>query len=101
MAKPNTKCRVCGKEYFCCADHQKLGGWKTMACCEEHYKEYMRRILESRKPIVVEKSVEVIEDVNTKGLVETSKKRAVKMKPQLHVFDEVEKEVTEENSSEE
>jgi len=48
MNKPNTKCRVCGKEYFCCADSQSIGGWKSMACSQECFKEYMRRIEESR-----------------------------------------------------
>ena len=88
MAKPNTKCRVCGKEYFCCADHQRLGGWKTMACSEEHYKEYMRRVAESRKPTV-------------KEALETPKKRQTKIKPEFHVLEEVKIENSEENSSEE
>lgn len=48
--KPNTKCRICGKEYFCCADSKNIGSWRTMACCPEHYAEYMKRIEESRKP---------------------------------------------------
>lgn len=48
MNKPNTKCRVCGKEYFCCADSRRIGGWKSMACSQECFKEYMRRIEESR-----------------------------------------------------
>lgn len=48
--KPNMTCRVCGKEYFCCADSKKIGSWRTMACSEEHYQEYMKRIENSRKP---------------------------------------------------
>lgn len=48
--KPNMICRVCGKEYFCCADSKKIGSWRTMACSEEHYQEYMNRIENSRKP---------------------------------------------------
>lgn len=46
--KPNTKCRICGKEYYCCADSRKIGSWRTMACCMEHYREYMKQIEESR-----------------------------------------------------
>ena len=46
--KPNTKCRVCGKEYYCCASNKKLGGWRAMACCEEHFHEYIMKIRESR-----------------------------------------------------
>jgi len=48
--KPNMTCRVCGKEYFCCSDSKQIGSWRTMACSPEHYKEYMRRIEESRNP---------------------------------------------------
>lgn len=62
MNKPNTKCRVCGKEYFCCSDSKEIGSWRTMACSQECYKEYMRRIEESRKPknkeIKIDKKVE-------------------------------------------
>ena len=49
MNKPNMTCRVCGKEYFCCSDSRQIGGWRAMACSEECYKEYMRRIADSRK----------------------------------------------------
>lgn len=56
------KCRVCGKEYFCCTDSRKYGAWKSMACSPECYKEYMRRIEESRKP----KEEKVIETKSTK-----------------------------------
>lgn len=52
MTIPNTKCRVCGKEYFCCSDSRQIGSWRTMACSIECYKEYMRRIEDSRKHIV-------------------------------------------------
>lgn len=52
MAMPNTKCRVCGKEYFCCSDSRQIGSWRTMACSIECYKEYMRRIEDSRKHVV-------------------------------------------------
>ena len=51
MGKPNTKCRVCGKEYFCCADSKKINSWRTMACSIECYKEYMDRIEKSRKSV--------------------------------------------------
>ena len=52
MTIPNTKCRVCGKEYFCCSDSRQIGSWRTMACSIECYKEYMRRIEDSRKHVV-------------------------------------------------
>lgn len=94
MAKPNTKCRVCGKEYYCCADHQKLGGWKTMACSEEHYKEYMKRIAESRKPMKIELD-EVQEEIDF------PKVKRTKMKATFYVENEVKNEDTEEIPSEE
>ena len=52
MNKPNTTCRVCGKEYFCCGDSRSVNSWRTMACSPECFQEYMRRIDESRKPIL-------------------------------------------------
>lgn len=66
MSKPNTICRVCGKEYFCCSDSKKINSWRTMACSEECFKEYMRRIEESRKPVIEEPVVaseEVVENI--------------------------------------
>ena len=50
MNKPNTICRVCGKEYYCCQDSKNINGWRTMACSPECFKEYMRRIEEARTP---------------------------------------------------
>lgn len=49
MSKPNTTCRVCGTQYFCCGDSKAINSWRTMACTPECFKEYMRRIEESRK----------------------------------------------------
>lgn len=50
MNKPNTTCRVCGKEYFCCSDSRKINSWRTMACSPECFKEYMKRVDEARNP---------------------------------------------------
>lgn len=59
MDKPNTKCRVCGREYYCCSDSRKIGAWKAMACSPDCFKEYMSRIEESRKhKTVLESNVE-------------------------------------------
>lgn len=52
MNKPNTKCRVCGKEYYCCNDSQKNNSWRTMACSKECYSEYIKRIEKSRKTFI-------------------------------------------------
>lgn len=59
MNKPNTICRVCRKEYYCCTDSRSANSWKVMACSPECYQEYMRRIEKSRsKPVeIVENSI--------------------------------------------
>ena len=57
MNKPNTKCRVCGKSYFCCSDSRKIGSWRTMACSTECFREYMERIGTSRNPMAKELNV--------------------------------------------
>lgn len=49
MGNPNTRCRVCGKGYFCCADSRAANSWRTMACSPECYKEYMRRVWDARR----------------------------------------------------
>lgn len=66
MDKPNTKCRVCGKEYYCCTDSRKVGAWRTMACSPECFKEYMLRIEESRNPNIVSESKNIT-DIPTKS----------------------------------
>lgn len=57
MNKPNTKCRVCGKSYFCCSDSRKIGSWRTMACSTECFREYMERIGTSRNPMAKELNI--------------------------------------------
>lgn len=53
MNKPNMTCKVCGKKYFCCGDSKKLGSWRAVTCSPGCYQEYMKRIEESRKPVVL------------------------------------------------
>lgn len=66
MNKPNMICRVCGKEYYCCGDSRKANSWKTMACSEDCFKEYMKRIDEARNPKpVAEVAEEIVEEVKT------------------------------------
>lgn len=57
MNKPNTKCRVCGKSYFCCSDSRKIGSWRTMACSTECFREYMERIGTSRNQMAKELNI--------------------------------------------
>lgn len=84
MNKPNTTCRVCGKEYYCCQDSKNINGWRTMACSPECFKEYMRRIEEARTP----KPTITVND----NKVESSKMKYNKKK----VVDEVDENKTEE-----
>lgn len=79
MNKPNTKCRVCGKEYFCCSDSKVVGSWRTMACCKEHFQEYMKRIEESRKPQINEVEKTTNETLTTYKR-KTSKKSMTELK---------------------
>lgn len=66
--QPNTKCKVCGKEYYCCVDSRKFGGFRTVACSPECFQEYMRQVEEARKPVV-----ETIIDDTTSIKKKTSK----------------------------
>lgn len=84
--QPNTKCKVCGKEYYCCVDSRKFGGYKSVACSPECFQEYMRQVEEARKPVVetatkpttyikkkANKTVETTEskaDINTENNIE-------------------------------
>lgn len=80
MNKPNMICRVCGKEYYCCGDSHKANSWKTMACSEDCFKEYMKRIDEARnqKPVamVVEEVAEEVKTVETPVKMKYGKKKA-------------------------
>ena len=57
MNKPNTKCRVCGKSYFCCSDSRKIGSRRTLARSTECFREYMERIGTSRNPMAKELNI--------------------------------------------
>lgn len=57
--KVKKPCRVCGKLYTPCSDCENDNvafHWRTVACSYECGMEYFRRIEESRKNKVVEKS---------------------------------------------
>ncbi len=75
MNKPNTICRVCKKEYFCCSDRKSLNSWKAMACSPECFKEYMKRIHAARKP-AAEQTI-----LNTKESSPVEKPKTIKKKP--------------------
>lgn len=70
--KPNTICRVCGKEYFCCSDSKQINSWRTMACSQECFQEYMRRVEEARNPKpVVENKITKSKKKTTNETVES------------------------------
>ena len=46
--QPNAKCRVCGKDYFCCVDSRRFGGFRSVACSEECFKIYIEKVEEQR-----------------------------------------------------
>ena len=73
MSKPNTTCRVCGTQYFCCGDSKAINSWRTMACTPECFKEYMKRIEESRKPsVVVPNNDDANESIVVEEIAETT-----------------------------
>lgn len=81
MNKPNTKCKVCGKEYYCCSDSRSVNSWRTMACSIECYKEYMNRIEKSRN--IISNNVSIEENIlsletNAFENVKISKKKSTK-----------------------
>lgn len=42
--KPNTICKVCGKEYYHCKASEALGHYKMVACSPECYREWLRML---------------------------------------------------------
>ena len=74
LDKPNTKCRVCGKEYFCCSDSRRVGAWKAMACSPDCFKEYMRLIEESRRPKDVVKEKDNVKNTHKSKATEKERK---------------------------
>lgn len=88
MSKPNTTCRVCGTEYFCCGDSKAINSWKAMTCTPECFKEYMRRIEDARNPKTVKivEEVKVVETENIDAKPEpTIKMKYNKKKPTVEV----------------
>lgn len=64
MANNTAACRVCGKEFVPCGKSAaEIGAfnYREVACSPECGQEYLRRVLEGRKPKIVEPIVEVVE----------------------------------------
>lgn len=76
--KPNHECRICGKKYFACISCDKLNHWKSVACCPEHYADYVELVTNERNKTDVKE--------------ETTSKKNIN-----NIVDEVVVEATEEN----
>lgn len=66
MATELLACRVCGKKYKGCRTAEQSNGvfrWQAVSCSPECGEIYLQRILESRKPVVAEKTKEDTEQV--------------------------------------
>jgi hypothetical protein len=51
MEKLNHTCRMCGIKYYACDTCDKNGifHWRSVACCFEHFQEYIKKIEKSRQ----------------------------------------------------
>lgn len=58
MNRVKLVCRLCGKTYEACTT-PGIGSfrWQDVTCCREHWDEYHRKIVESRKQQDVERQV--------------------------------------------
>jgi hypothetical protein len=66
MANKTAACRVCGKEFVPCSKSSaEIGAfnYREVACSSSCGQEYLRRVLEGRKPKAVEPEVEATEIV--------------------------------------
>lgn len=76
---PNTECRICGKEYYACRKCDELNHWKSVACCPQHYAEYVEVVTKIRNK-TIEKELIEIETKNKDKVVETLSKKKSKPK---------------------
>lgn len=42
--KPNTTCKICGKQYYHCKDCETFGSWRLVACSAACYSEWLKQI---------------------------------------------------------
>jgi predicted RNA-binding protein len=85
--KPNHECKICGKKYYACISCDKVNHWKSVACCPEHYAQYVELVTNERNKTEVtevknndikdEVVVEATEEVITENL---SKKKNSRFK---------------------
>jgi hypothetical protein len=63
--KPNHECKICSKRYYACISCDKINHWKSVACCPEHYVQYVELVTDERnktKEVINEDIKEVIAD---------------------------------------
>lgn len=58
MKKPNFKCKVCGKDYYCCALGIEKAPYKQIVCSDECYAKWQKAIAARNKPAKKAKIVE-------------------------------------------
>lgn len=51
MEKSNHICKICETKYYACdkCDNNGIFHWRSIACCYEHFQEYIKLIEESRQ----------------------------------------------------
>jgi len=50
MAGTNFKCKVCGKEYYCCEMGLRKYPYKQIVCSDECWQEWLSKINKANKP---------------------------------------------------
>ena len=92
MANKTAACRVCGKEFVPCSKSAaEIGAfnYREVACSSSCGQEYLRRVLEGRKPkttepeneaieTVVEEPVAMHKEVNSEEIPVHNKKKLIK-----------------------
>jgi len=116
MATGTKRCKICDVEYPFCKTPSQPGvfRWQDVACCEEHGKQYLAKILASRgegpapvaAPAPVAKEVEVVEpevvtetveEVQTEEVSAENADKAARRKKSRRKFIAAEELVTETN----
>lgn len=80
MATGTKICKICGKEYPYCKTVFKPGvfRWSDVACCEEHGKEYLAKIIASRSEANKDNDAVAVVDDKVSGSDELHKDVEVK-----------------------
>lgn len=67
MAGTNFKCKVCGKEYYCCEMGLNKFPWKQIVCSKECWQQWLSKVNKADKAteveVVEEPVLETVEEV--------------------------------------